>query len=339
MRERASRQGRMDDPRTAAGVPRSGTGADKATPKPIASLPDAGFGPSIALPGTPVNDAPTWLLSGIPRSGSTLCCRLADGLPDIVALSEPIGRDLSATAASADEACALIEDFAARTRARALREGVVPTAHVGGRLDDLVAHAASASGRREPRAERGDIAVGANLTPAFRLVIKHNALFAALLAGLSRSFPCAALVRNPVAVLASWQTVALPVGRGRIPAGEQFDAALRADLDREPDVLKRQVRILNWFFRQYRMHVPTPRIVRYEELVATGGTALYRVLGRDGAAPAPLVSRNDNAAYDAVSGERLVATLLDAGGAWEDFYAAADCAAAADAIGTAHAAA
>ena len=284
------------------------------------------------------HDAPTWLLSGIPRSGTTLCCRLADELPDFVALSEPIGRDLSGTASSADEACALIADFAARTRVRALREGVVPTAHVGGRLDDLVARTASAGGRREPRVERGDIAVGRRLTPTFGLLVKHNALFAALLAGLSRSFRCMAIVRNPVAVLASWQTVALPVGRGRLPAGEQFDAALRADLDREPDVLKRQVRILNWFCRQYRLHVPASRIVRYEELIATGGGALYRVLGHNGAAPLPLASRNDNAAYDAVSGERLVAALLDAGGAWKSFYAAADCAAAADAIGRAHAA-
>ena len=33
--------------------------------------------------------AQTWLLCGIPRSGNGLCCRLADGLPDTVALSQP----------------------------------------------------------------------------------------------------------------------------------------------------------------------------------------------------------------------------------------------------------
>ena len=33
---------------------------------------------------------PAWLLLGIPRYGNALCCRLADGLPDTVALSQPL---------------------------------------------------------------------------------------------------------------------------------------------------------------------------------------------------------------------------------------------------------
>lgn len=280
-----------------------------------------------------MNDPRTWLLSGIPRSGTSLCCRLAGRLPDFVALSEPIGRGDSGKASSADAACALIEDFVARTRTRALEEGYAPTVHVDGRLDDdRVARTAAAGGRREHRGERGDVALGGELTPAFRLLVKHNALFAALLARLSRSFPCVAVIRNPVAVLASWQTVDLPVGRGRIPAGEQFDAGLRADLDREPDVLRRQVRVLNWFFGQYGRHVPARRILRYEDLVETGGVALYRILGHAGIAPERLVSRNDNAVYDGSGVERLAAALLDTGGAWESFYAASDCEAAADAI-------
>ena len=40
----------------------------------------------------PRNLSQTWLLSGIPRSGTSLCCRLAGELTDTVALSEPIRR-------------------------------------------------------------------------------------------------------------------------------------------------------------------------------------------------------------------------------------------------------
>ena len=274
----------------------------------------------------------TWLMSGIPRSGTSLACRLAGGLGDFVALSEPIGRDLSAKASNVDAACVLIEDFVAQTRARALDEGLVRTVHVDGRLDDdRVVRAAPTGGRRSHRGERGDVAVG-RVSPGFGLLVKHNALFAALLAGLSRSFPCIAVVRNPVAVLASWQTVGLPVGRGRIPAGEQFDEALRVDLEGEPDVLKRQVRVLNWFFGCYRDHVPAARILRYEELVETGGAALYRILGREGVPGERLFSRNNNPVYAQASVEPLVAALLEAGGAWQSFYTASDCMAAAEAI-------
>ena len=78
----------------------------------------------------------TWLLTGIPRSGSSLCCRLAAKLPGVVGLSEPIGRDLSSSAADAETACRLIERFVESTRARAIAEGIVPTVHVHGQLDD-----------------------------------------------------------------------------------------------------------------------------------------------------------------------------------------------------------
>ena len=57
-----------------------------------------------------------------------------------------------------------------------------------------------------------------HLTPGFDLVVKHNALFTALLPDLLSAFPVYGIVRNPLAVLASWNAVNLPVKQGRIPA-------------------------------------------------------------------------------------------------------------------------
>ena len=67
---------------------------------------------------------------------------------------------------------------------------------------------------RRFRGEWGEIAIDKPLSARFTLLIKHNALFAALLPRLTESFPCLALVRNPLSVLASWQTVDLPVHPG-----------------------------------------------------------------------------------------------------------------------------
>ena len=275
----------------------------------------------------------TWLLTGIPRSGSSLCCRLADKLPGVVGLSEPIGRDLSSSAADAETACGLIERFVERTRARAIAEGIVPTVHFDGRLDDdRVEDEASGGGLRRRRGEQGEIALATALAPDFGLLIKHNALFAALLPHLARRFDCLAVVRNPLAVLASWQTVDLPVARGRIPAGEQFDDGLRRTLDAESDMLRRQVEVLNWFFKQYDAHLDARKVIRYEDLIDTGGRVLYQALGDPRAPPEALVSRNDNTAYDAVDFERLLQALLERGGAWSEFYAAPELTAVADAI-------
>ena len=159
----------------------------------------------------------------------------------------------------------------------------------------------------------------------FTLIIKHNALFAALLPRLTESFSCLALVRNPLSVLASWQTVDLPVHRGRIPAGEELDGDLHRALEREPEVLRRQLIVLDWFFGRFHAHVGRENIIRYEDVVENGGVALFRRLGHAGAQPAELTNRNDSALYDGAMIDTLFAALLDRGGHWTRFYTPEDC--------------
>ena len=277
----------------------------------------------------------TWLLTGIPRSGTSLCCRLAGALPDTVALSEPIRRREAFEGTDGRrDACACIGGFVERTRARVLAEGRAPSIQVDGRLDDnRTASRHADTGLRQLRAEWGEIEIGKPLSNRFSLLIKHNALFAALLPQLTESFSCLALVRNPLPVLASWQTVSLPVHRGRIPAGEELDRDLHRTLEREPEVLRRQLIVLDWFFARYQAHLTPANIIRYEDLVESGGLALFRRLGHAGARPAVLKSRNDSALYDGVMIDTLLKALLDTGGHWTRFYGPADCERVADRIG------
>ena len=272
----------------------------------------------------------TWLLTGIPRSGSSLACRLAGELPDVVALSEPIPRAEFTDVAASSEACARIAAFAADARRVAGRERRAPSLQIAGRLDDNVVSESAEGGLRRRRAAPGEIRIHKPLSDRFTLLIKHNALFAALLEELTVSFPCVALIRNPLVVLASWQTVDLPVNRGRIPAGEQFDGDLRGAVARTADVPTRQLAILNWFFAQYGDNLPAERIVRYEDLIASGGGALFGLLGQPGAARRSLASRNADAVHRGRNLGTLLAALVDAGGAWTRFYSRADCEAVAE---------
>ena len=151
---------------------------------------------------------------------------------------------------------------------------------------------------------------------------------------LTDSFSCLAVVRNPLAVLASWQTVDLPVHLGRIPAGEQFDLELQRVLSKEPHVLRRQIAVLNWFFAAFRTHLQPHNIIRYEDLVSSGGLVLYRLIGRNGTQPVSLENRNGNRLYSGLSPEVLLAALKKESGAWSEFYAASDCEKVADMIGS-----
>ena len=268
----------------------------------------------------------TWLLSGIPRSGTSLCCRLAGGLADTVALSEPIRRKAWGGMDTPRGAVTRINDFAEQTRERILAEGRAPSIQVGGSLDDnRVSLRQGDSGLRQPRGEWGEIEIGKPLTSQFTLVIKHNALFAALLPHLTETFPCLALVRNPLSILASWQTVNLPVHRGRIPAGEELDPGLRGALDQEPNVLERQLIVLDWFFGRFRDCLAPENILRYEDLVESGGLALYRRIGHARAHRAVLAGRNDSSLYDRSSVDTLLDALLKTGGNWIHFYRPSDC--------------
>ena len=275
----------------------------------------------------------TWLLAGVPRSGTSLCCRLAGALPGTVALNEPIAPRAFDAVRDPDAACGVVRAFADAARAGLLADGRAPSVQVDGRLDDgRVAELPGADGLRRPVGGLGEIAAGGALDPDFTLVVKHNALFTALLEPLAAAFPVLALVRNPVAALASWATVDLPARRGRAPMAERFDAELARALDAAPVVLWRRAALLEWFFGRFAARLPPERVLRYEDVVAGGGGPLFRALGVPDAPAEALGNRNANALYGAAGTDAALAVLLSGDGAWRRFYAADELTAAADAI-------
>ena len=271
----------------------------------------------------------TWLLCGIPRSGNGLCCRLADGLPDTVALSQPYhprcefdGIRFGSLPREPSGACGRLREFAARVRQQIREEGRAPSHQVGGGLYDNImgAERDADSGLRERRGEWGSVAIDKPLSGHFTLFMSQPAVFSALLPGVAEHFGCFALVRNPLSLLASWQTVNLPFHRGRIAGAEPYDPELRRALDEEPDRVQRQLIILEWFFARYDAHLERRHVIRYEDLVESGGSLLFRRLGHERAEPASLKSRNESALYDGDVVETLLTALLDRGGAWTRFY-------------------
>jgi hypothetical protein len=218
----------------------------------------------------------TVLLTGMPRSGTTLLCALLNEMPNTIALAEPTAKFLKS---EADQFIDLLERFIVATRRKALQHGVVRSKSIAGQVtDNFMAAPSATDGLRPSLARIADVKVDKPLTADFRLYIKHPAPFTALTQQLLRRFPLYALVRNPLAVLASWQTVDIPVNRGRLPAAERLDASLRAELDALPDQLDRQIAILAWYLRAYSA-LPADCLVRYEDLMRDPTTALSRIHG------------------------------------------------------------
>lgn len=261
-------------------------------------------------------------LTGIPRGGTTLACRLLGQAEDTLALFEPMPVEELAPASALDA----ITDYFAQVRAQVLLSGTAPSKLVDGQVPDNPYGQRGSEGAERPwLAELGTLTVDKPLSPHFRLVIKHNAAFTALLPTLATRLPVLGIVRNPLAVLASWRSVDLPVSRGRLTAGERLDPALARRLDAEADVLLRQIMLLDWMFDRLQNSLPASRLLRYEAIVETAGACLLSAAGitSGGAAPT-LASRNANAQYHRAEAQPLAQALCRRGGAWLGMYPAED---------------
>lgn len=265
------------------------------------------------------------ILTGIARSGTTLSCSLLNKLPQCVALHEPMNPGELVGLGFPDEYMARIGSFYATQRASLLGSGTAVSKARDGRVpDNPFDTAPAAAGLRSSIVANQEVDFGKSLQPGFRLVVKHPNLFTATLATLLARYACYAVVRNPLAALLSWHSIQAPVNDGRLPYGEAFDARLKSELAAESDRLARQLIILKWYFSHYSSLLPRSNVIRYEDLVSTGGRALA-VIDPDAATLAePLESRNTSKLYDAALVRRLADRLLDDESIYGGFYGRSD---------------
>jgi len=282
-------------------------------------------------------------IAGIPRSGSTLACHLLNRFPDAVALHEPFSlssfRRWPGLPVGSGRVLRGVADFFAAARASLRAHGEVVSKHAGGEIPDnpigdggrgaaslrtLARRVARRLGDgrvlRRSRVVRGMVRVGEPLSEDFLLCVKHPSIFTALLPRLVEHYPCFATVRNPVAVLGSWNSIEFAVSEGRSRAAERLDPKLRRELDRCANRFERQLLLLEWYFERIARWIPPARILRYEDVVRTGGGVLARVVGTNAVARKPLQSRNKSADYDAELVLELGERMLAAPGAWSTFY-------------------
>lgn len=271
------------------------------------------------------------VLTGPPRSGTTLACWLLNKVPNTLALVEPVRPfGFVDPKADAETVRGAMARFFHRQRRTAQELGIAQSKNVGGLVpSDPYASKSGGDGLRYQRAqegsELGDVEVGdKDLGPGFWLVVKDPATLSALLPVLVDRFPCYAVIRNPLAILASWETVNHAARDGHSPVSERFDEDLREELASIPDRRARQLRLLDWWFSRFRDHLPDDRIIRYERIVGSGGKALSAINPSARSLDETLESKNLNALYGREGVPELAERLLDSEGAYWDFYSRND---------------
>ncbi len=201
------------------------------------------------------------------RSGSTWVCSLLNELPNTVALDEPYARsdiDGLNVAGFID----LVErSFATQRQMILRRKQAISTRLFGGGLGNHYGTADS-RGVRKRQVELGTIDVRKSLCPDFNLIIKHTLPFTATIKELIKKFPTYVLLRNPLAILISWNSIDAAYREGQI---QPYAAALTDDLHKrlaDSDRLQRQISLLEWHFEQYLL-VDAGKLIRYEDVLAS----------------------------------------------------------------------
>jgi hypothetical protein len=266
------------------------------------------------------------LITGTPRSGTTLLCSLLNKLPDTVALHEPMNVWEFPNCPDANAIAEVIEAFCSETRKSLHEHGYAMSKHVGGYIpDNVAADQVNRSGTRLRHTEHGPVFVEKPLSENFVLAIKHPVAFSALLETLTQRFECFAIIRNPLATLASWNSLAwLNVRQGHAPIGEKLDSQLHRALAAEPDAIERQLHILEWFYTRFRRILPDRAIIKYEDLVASRGRELAKFFPRAANFDENLSSKNVNKFYDRALMVDLGERLLRRTGVMWDFYSKRD---------------
>jgi len=261
------------------------------------------------------------ILTGVPRSGTTLACHLLNRLPDTVALDEPIDFNKLIRWRHHVLICKYINRFFRQSRRSISTRQTATSKHVGGVVvTNHLDNQRDDSESRKKMVSKGEIRIDKALGSDFLLAIKHPAMFTAILESLSKRFPTYAVIRNPLSVLASWNCVPFPISNGHVPAAEQLDRRLKQILGRISDRTERQIRLLSWFFERYREVLPEKSILRYEEIVSSGGQALRVITPHASSLNVALENRNKNSVYDRGFMYVLGKRLLETDGAYWTFY-------------------
>jgi hypothetical protein len=137
---------------------------------------------------------------------------------------------------------------------------------------------ADSRGVRKRQVELGTIHVSKDLSPDFNLIVKHTLPFTAIIKELIEKFPTYVLLRNPLAILMSWNSIDAAYREGRI---QPYAVALTGDLQERllhSDRLQRQVSLLEWHFEQYLLVDPS-NLIRYEDVLASKIEPIRNITG------------------------------------------------------------
>lgn len=213
------------------------------------------------------------IITGIPRSGTTLLTAMIDSMPDSVALNEPRWQyDWAAannqTSKPEDFARWLVGDFTLN-RQKLVKGTPIPER----RMTDGTA----VTNYYRPDPEKKHVGQTFQVIPFTRaglsenctLAMKHNGLYLGALREIvdTGAFKTIAIIRHPVGVISSWNNVPIPLGQGKMPGAVVFWHKMHEVTSAHTDMLEKQVRMYDLVCQRLYNLRDKIHIVKYEDVL------------------------------------------------------------------------
>jgi hypothetical protein len=150
-------------------------------------------------------------------------------------------------------------------------------------------------------------------------IIKANALFTANLDGLlNGNWPIIAIIRDPVSVIMSWRSVKIASSKGRLPNLEKYSSDL-VDIGKEKSLLKRQVLLIDWYFKQFSKNSKVC-LIKYEDLVESPTKVVFDATGLEISGNYSLKSKNNRPEYNHQEKIKIIESLKKYGKHYLSYY-------------------
>lgn len=254
------------------------------------------------------------ILTGPPRSGTTLTCNLLNKLPNVVALHEPMNlklfldkkEGLKNTIEFFEKMRTMIDEegFAISK----VKDGVIPTNPFE-----------EGESNRSSIVKKEKFKINKQLSTDFVLIIKQNAHFTFLLNELRNHFPCFSIIRNPLATIASWNSIKAPVSEGNLTVLKGLNPLLFEKLNTISNLFLRQIALYNEIVKNYSL-LNEKNIIRYEDLITTSGKVLSIITEEATELQVKMINKNEVNNYNFDQMELIANQILRNQGAWREFY-------------------
>lgn len=270
---------------------------------------------------------PEALIAGLPRSGTTLALTLLQELSRVIPLDEALREPELRLANTSEDIAAITRRFLREQRRLAQDEGIVWTFNKAGAVSSDQFDGPIRNEMRTRTVHLSWARIPHPFTPRSMLLLKQPVVFTAAIDVMAQIWPMVGIIRNPIAVLGSWNSVDFGIRQGRVVVPERLHPSLQQSLEAIPNQYDRQVALVHWFLGRLKEHLPAERLIRYEDLIPSGGSILSVLVPEAASLRKSLETRNRPDAYDPrillEVGERMLASE---GPAW-DLYSKAEASA------------